>query len=818
MLNALSTIAAITLMGLLAVLVASFYFLDRLIRHEYSFHREAWERDGRPTSPFIPRRERTWFRERHRLSALRVQLATVHACVGPHGLGSHSATSDMHKNARTFSLANGKCGITVVAMSSPKWKISVVAATVAATLFAASAEPASLTVTNTGDDGVGSLRNAVLVAAAGDTIEFNLPSDDPGYDSSAGVFIITLTSGEIMIERDLIIAGPSAANVAVSGNDSSRIFRVTVGQVAISNLSFLRGRARGADGTGSGSSDPGKSGVGGAVLNHGTLTFSRCTFEGNNALGGDGATGGTQDGGRGGDALGGAIANYNQLSLMACTLASNSTTGGRGGVGGFGVSNGSAPTGIASGGAVYNADTGVLSVINCTITDNRATTPDVIYRGAFGNARPREAVGGGIANVGRLIMVHSTVAGNTAATGRYEFNGQPASRIESFGGGLYAAENSVSSLRDNIIAGNQMVPMPGTPQSGSSGPDVNGAVTSEGHNLIGRSDGCTGFTANDLQGGTTEETRLDPKLGPLGHHGGSTKTLPLLADSPAIDAADNAPPDRDQRGLRRRGQADIGAFEYDGAEPVVLGNISTRARIQTGDNAMIGGFIITGTETKTLLIRAVGPSLNLPGQLDDPIIEVYQGDGGLIATNDNWQDAGTRQQIVDSGLAPKHEREPALWGVINPGTYTVVVRGKNNTSGIGLVEVYDLDREVDSAFANISTRAVVESGDNVMIGGFIIVSDDARTVIVRALGPSMSAPGTLADPTLELYDANGALLADNDNWRDEQETEIINTTIPPSDDSESAIVRQLAPGAYTAVVRGANQAIGVALVEVYALD
>ena len=686
------------------------------------------------------------------------------------------------------------------------------------TLLAASADSASLTVTNTADSGAGSLRDAVALAATGDTIEFNISNDDPGYDSSVGVFTITLTTGEIVIEKDLIIAGPSAADLAISGNDSSRIFRVNSGNVSLSDLSLVRGRAKGADGTGSQISErAGRPGMGGAVLNYGTLTVARCSFELNTAIGGNGLGIGVGQGARGGDAFGGAIANYGGLSLVASTLAANSALGGRGSAGGFGITHHIAPDGTASGGAIYNADTGALSATNCTMAENSATTPNVTgSQGPFSPTPPvTQAFGGGVSNVGIVTLVHSTLVDNTATVG----NGQPSSgRPESFGGGLYAGGNSVSSLRDTIIARNQIVPKVGTAGSGSAGPDVNGAVTSEGHNLIGRSDGCTGFTADDLQGGTTEETALDPKLGPFGQHGGPTKTLPLLGDSPAVDAADNAPPDRDQRGRLRRGQPDIGAFEYEGAEPVVLGNISTRARIQPGDNAMIGGFIITGTETKTQLIRAVGPSLNLPGQLDDPIIEVYEGGGVLIATNDNWQDAETRQQIIDSGLAPKHEREPALWGVINPGAYTVVVRGKNNTSGIGLVEVYDLDREVDSAFANISTRAVVETGDNVMIGGFIVVSDDARTVIVRALGPSLSAPGALVDPTLELYNANGALLAENDNWRDQQQTEIINTTIPPSDDNESAIVRKLVPGAYTAVVRGAKQSTGVALVEVYALD
>ena len=438
-------------------------------------------------------------------------------------------------------------------------------------------------------------------------------------------------------------------------------------------------------------------------------------------------------------------------------------------------------------------------------------------QGPFSTPPPTRAFGGGVSNVGFVTLVHSTIVGNTATIGALKSgNGE---RPESFGGGLYAGANSVSSLRDSIIARNQIVPKAGAAGSGSAGPDVSGAVTSEGHNLLGRSDGATGFTSDDQQGGTTEETSLDPRLGPLGNYGGPTKTLPLLPDSPAIDRASSAPPDSDQRGLPRRRQADVGAFEYQGGpEPSTLANISTRARVQEGDKAIIGGFIITGTQLKTLVVRAVGPSLTVPGVLMDPVLEVYDSAGTLVATNDNWPEAETRTEIVASGLAPEHPNEPALWGVINPGAYTVAVRGQGNATGVGLVEVYDLDRGVDSKLANISTRAFVETGDNVMIGGFIIQGEADQKAIVRALGPSLPVAGALADPTLELYDGNGTLLAANDNWRSDQEAEIAATTIPPSNDRESAFVRTLTPGSYTAIVRGVNDTSGLALVEVYALD
>lgn len=255
--------------------------------------------------------------------------------------------------------------------------------------------------------------------------------------------------------------------------------------------------------------------------------------------------------------------------------------------------------------------------------------------------------------------------------------------------------------------------------------------------------------------------------------------------------------------------------------PSTLANISTRLRVQTGDNAMIGGFIITGTERKTVIVRGIGPSLPIPGALADPVIEVHGSAGQLLATNDNWNDSLTRQQIIDSGLAPTNDLESALWGIIDPGAYTVVVRGNNNGTGIGLFEVYDLDPMVDSKLANVSTRGFVETGNNVMIGGAILKGTAPARVLFRAMGPSLTNFGVanaLQDPVLELHDGNGELIAINYDWRDDQEAQIIATGLPPSNNKESAIVRDLFPGNYTAIVRGNNNTTGVALIEAYELN
>jgi plastocyanin len=255
--------------------------------------------------------------------------------------------------------------------------------------------------------------------------------------------------------------------------------------------------------------------------------------------------------------------------------------------------------------------------------------------------------------------------------------------------------------------------------------------------------------------------------------------------------------------------------------PSTFGNISTRLRVETGDNVLIGGFIVTGTQPKKIIARAIGPSLPLAGALADPVLELRNSSGGLIASNDNWR-SDQEAEIIATTIPPSNDLESAIVATLpaNSSAYTAIVRGVNNGTGIGVVEAYDLDQTVDSKLANISTRGFVQTGDNVLIGGLIVVGQNPLRVIVRAIGPSLSVPGKLADPTLELRDANGGLVRANDNWRSDQEAEIIATTIPPTNDLESAIVETLpANGAsYTAIVRGVNNTTGVAVVEAYELN
>jgi hypothetical protein len=230
---------------------------------------------------------------------------------------------------------------------------------------------------------------------------------------------------------------------------------------------------------------------------------------------------------------------------------------------------------------------------------------------------------------------------------------------------------------------------------------------------------------------------------------------------------------------------------------------------------LIGGFIITGTQPKKVIIRAIAPSLPIPGMLADPTLELHDSTGQLISTNDNWVDSANKQEILNT-IPPANDKESAIVATLAPAAYTAVVSGVNSTTGLAVVEVYDLDTAVDSKLANISTRAPIQIGDDILIGGFIVLGQQVQHVIVRALGPSLPFTGTLSDPTLELHDGNGAQFASNDDWRSDQQAEI-SATLPPPNDAESAIVTTLQPGNYTAVVRGANGTTGVGLVEVYHL-
>jgi len=569
------------------------------------------------------------------------------------------------------------------------------------------------TVTQTGDSGAGSFRQAIADSAPGDVINFAV----------AGT--ITIGSNALLVNKDLIISGPGARKLNIAATFT--VLRINAGNVTISGLTI----------------GPGALGV---SLFGGSLTMNDCAVSGNHNSGGVYTDSNTT------------------LTMNNCTVSGNTLDN----QGGAGVQN-----------------NGAATLTNCTIAGNTMLQPSPGIPGGAG--------GGLYNNTGTLTLRSCTVTGNTSFLA---------------GGGIVAGPGC--QLTNTIVGGNT---------GGGSAPDVSGAFTSNGYNLIAKSNGSTGFTNNvnhDIVG--TIAAPRDPLLLALHDNGGLTDTTAIFASaSPAVNAASPfSAPARDQRGFLRSAAADIGACEFQGTQPVNLANISSRAVVQTGDNVLIGGFIITGNQLKTVLLRAIGPSLALSGKLSDPVLELYQG-GNLLLSNDDWVNAPNHTEISNTGAAPTNSLESAILSALTPGAYTFVVRGYQGAVGIGVVEAYDLDRTVASRLANISTRAAVQTGDNVLIGGFIVLGPDSMPVIVRAIGPSLPVAGHMLDPSLELRDGNGALLASNDNWRSTQEAAIIATGVPPSNDAESAIVSTLVPGNYTAILRGANNTTGVAIVEVYGL-
>ncbi len=268
-------------------------------------------------------------------------------------------------------------------------------------------------------------------------------------------------------------------------------------------------------------------------------------------------------------------------------------------------------------------------------------------------------------------------------------------------------------------------------------------------------------------------------------------------------------------------------FAITGGTPVttVLGNISTRLRVLAGDNALIGGMIATGTANKRVIIRAIGPSLipfGIADALANPTLDLFQG-STLLSSNDDWQNSSQQLEITNSGLAPSSTAESAIIWTLTPGqNYTAVVRGLNSTTGIGVVEAFDLDQAAASKLGNISTRGFVDVNDNVMIAGLIVAPANGTNlrILVRALGPTLTGfgvPNALANPTLDLVNSSGTVIRSNDNWKDDptQRTLIEAAGLAPGNDPEAALVETIAPGAYTAVVRGSGQTTGVALVEAY---
>jgi hypothetical protein len=747
-----------------------------------------------------------------------------------------------------------------------------------AAAFPFAAHATTFTVNSAADSGgicpgpTCTLRTAILIAAPGDTINF-----------AAGLPTINLTSGELAISKNLIISGPGANVLTVQrssagGTPTFRIFHISGGNssVAIAGLTISNG---------------GDSAFGGGIFNDSaTLTISDCIISANTTSsqnftgngGGiynlNGALNITRSTLSGNYALetGGAASNSGgTVTIEACVVSGNSANDpfGGSGAGIFNdnggtvsitnstLSNNNAPTVVSNfGGAVYNRN-GTLTVTTSTLSNNKADNGSGIFNGngalatitdstISGNSGgSSRSAGGGIFNLGTLHIVRSTISGNNSpGVGGGISNGSGAgpggtATIDSStiagnsanrgAGGIYNPGSVVA--RNTIIAKNAI-------NSGGTGntPDFSGTLTSQGFNLIGNGFGASISPAQSTDQVGTTASPIDPLLGPLQDNGGPTFTAALQGGSPAKDKGDSGGSHTDQRGFTRPidnpgivnaaggDGSDIGAFEAGLAAKSL--NISTRARVQTGENVLIGGFIITGNTPKPVVLRGLGPSLASAGVpantvLNDPVLELHGSSGALIASNDDWKQSPQRSQIEGTVFQPSDDREAVILTTLPPAAYTAVVKGKGSDIGVGLVEIYDLDQSGDSALTNLSSRAFVETGNNVLIGGFTLGGNNASPlIIIRALGPSLGQFGishALANPTLELRDANGTLLKSNDNWNDDpaQAAQITAVGLQPKDNAESAIAAVLGPGAYTAIVAGKDaDPTGVGVVEIYNLQ
>lgn len=575
--------------------------------------------------------------------------------------------------------------------------------------------------------------------------------------------------------------------------------------------------------------------AGGGIFNAGTANIINSTLNGNRAETSNGS------------AIGGGIYNGGTVNLTNSTLLNNSTGP---------ITNGQSFTVNASGGGIFN-DTGTVNVTNCTLSSNSAF--------AAGSASAR---GGGIFNsTGTVNLTNSTLSSNSCS-------GFPSPTM--IGGGIFNLAGLVN-VKSTIIALSTVTTGDGTV---GSNPDASGTFASQGFNLIGKRDGTsTSFTTDPTDQTGTVAAPRDPKFETdsngrplLKNNGGPTLTIALLFGSPAIDkgtsqcltCGSTGVLTTDQRGTGFQrtfndpaippatggDNTDIGAFEVQTtppppptptatptATPGSLGNVSTRLQVGTGDNVLFAGFIIQGNASKTVLIRSAGPSLTsfgVPGALGNPRLELHDPNSTL-GTNDNWQTTHlggviTSDQVAaiqNSGETPRDPAEPAIIATLPAGGYTAIVQGVGGAQGVATVEVYDLSPNNGAILANISTRGFIQTGDNVMIGGFIVVGQTSR-VLIRATGPSLIPFGinnALANPRLELHDGNGTL-AGNDDWQttqlggiiiSDQSAAIQNSGFAPGNPAESAIIATLAPGAYTAIAQGVNGGTGVGLIEVFAL-
>ena len=789
-------------------------------------------------------------------------------------------------------------------------------------------------VTNNADSGPGSLRQAILDACPGSTITF---------DMNQVVSPITLTSGQLTIDKDLTITGPGANVLTVRRSTdpktaSFRIFNIQTnaqegfGSVTISGLTINNGRSQGGF----------PSSAGGGVSNSasGTVNIAGCTLSNNfAAVSGGGVFNGTTGTVNVTDSTleansslnGGGILNNSTgtVNVTNSTVSGNFAPGPPGGIEGV----------TSTGGGICNAGSGPINVALSTVTNNFALS------------------GGGIANFsGGLAQIRSSiVAVNTTTstgpdlggtfTANYTFIGNPAGATINGGTGNLIGNPQLGPLANNGGPTRTHIPMlgssainfgdpafapppdadqrglprvsgsrvdigavetnytltatAGTPQStvvnttfatnlqatvaesGRPVPVVSVTFAPPGSGASGTFAGgnpavaitngsgvatAPPFTANGTAGSynvtatvtgipapanfsltniaatptptptSTPTPTLTPTPTPTPTPPAPTPTMTPTppAPTPTPSATPPAPTPTPTPPAPTPTPTPPAPSPTPTPAPSATPtpspathavNLSTRMLVQTGNNVGVGGFIITGNDPKQLVLRAIGPSLSRYGIVDalaDPVLELHGTGAFATITNDNWRDT-QEAELQATGIPPTNDFESAILVTLNPGAYTAVVRGKNNTSGLALIELYDLGQSASSRLANLSTRAFVSTGDDIVIAGFVLGQGAGNDrVAVRGLGPSLSSFGLsplLANPALELRDSNGALIVANNDWQDNpvQAAEITAVGLAPSNSREAAVIADLPPDLYTALLSGVTGGTGIGLVEIYDL-